>query len=81
MIHLSLVNIDPNHAVNIRVELKGMDSGEVKGLLLGSEKLDSHNSFTHAEEVVPVEFTGAHFKNGLLELTVPPHSVVVLEVD
>ena len=80
-IHLSLVNIDPGQAVHMEVELKGKDSGRVTGQLLTSEKMDSHNTFEQAEEVVPVDFDGARFKKGTLELTIPARSVVVLRVD
>ena len=80
-IHLSLVNIDPGKAIDIQVELKGKSSAKVTGQLLSSEMMDSHNSFTQPEEVVPVEFDGARFKKGKLELTIPAHSVIVLQVD
>jgi len=81
VIHLSLVNIDPNQAVHMEVELKGKEKGKVSGQLLTSELMDSHNSFSDPEEVVPVGFDGAMFKKGKIELTIPARSVVVLEVD
>jgi len=80
-IHLSLVNIDPAQTINLEIELKGLSSGKVTGQLLSSEKMDSHNSFAEPEEVVPVVFDGARFKRGKLELSIPAHSVVVLQVD
>jgi alpha-N-arabinofuranosidase len=43
--------------------------------------MDSHNTFEQAEEVVPVDFDGARFKKGTLELTIPARSVVVLTLD
>ena len=80
-IHLSLVNIDPNQPVDIEVEFKGKASAGVTGQLLTSEMMDSHNSFTQPEEVVPVMFDDARFEKGKLQLTIPARSVVVLEVD
>ncbi len=80
-IHLSLVNIDPGRSVDIQVELNGKASAGVTGQLLTSEMMDSHNSFTQPEEVVPVEFDGVRFKKGKLELTIPARSVVVLQLD
>ncbi len=80
-IHLSLVNIDPGQAIDMEIELKGRSSGKVTGLLLSSEKLDSHNSFAEPEEVVPVAFEGARFMKGKLKLSIPAHSVVVLQLD
>lgn len=80
-IHLSLVNIDPERAVEMEVELKGKTSGKVTGQLLASDKMDSHNTFSNPDEVVPVAFNGASFRQGKLQLVLPAHSVVVLELD
>jgi len=81
VIHLSLVNIDPKQAVHMELELKGKEKGKVSGQLLTSEQMDSHNTFSDPEEVVPVGFDGATFKKGKIDLTIPARSVVVLEVD
>lgn len=81
LIHLSLVNIDPKQSHQMEIELKGLSSAKVKGQLLSSVKMDSHNSFTKPAEVVPVEFEGARFKKGKLEVSIPAHSVVVLQLD
>lgn len=80
-VHLSLVNIDPGKEVAIEVEIRGKESGKVTGQVLGSRQMDSHNSFSKADEVVPEEFHGAKFRKGKLELTMPAHSVVVLQLD
>ena len=80
-IHLSLVNIDPARAVEMEVELEGLSSGKVSGTLLTSGAMDSHNSFEKPDEVVPVAFNDARFRQGKLQLVVPARSVVVLEVN
>jgi alpha-N-arabinofuranosidase len=80
-IHLSLVNIDPKQAHRMEIELKGKSSAKVTGQLLSSKMMDSHNSFAQPREVVPVAFEGARIKKGKLELTMPAHSVVVLQID
>jgi len=81
MIHLSLVNIDPEKAVQMEIEIEGKSPAKVKGQVLTSTKLDSHNNFAEPEEVVPVVFDGARLKRGRLEVTVPHHSVIVLQVE
>jgi alpha-N-arabinofuranosidase len=80
-IHISLVNIDPGKDLDIEVELKGKSSAKVTAQLLSSEQMDSHNSFENPEEVYPVAFDGVRFKKGILQLTIPARSVVVLELD
>jgi len=80
-IHLSLVNIDPHKAIDFQAEFTGKSSAKISGKLLRSEKIDSHNTFEQPNELAPVEFDGARFKEGKLELTIPAHSVVVLQLD
>jgi alpha-N-arabinofuranosidase len=80
-IHLSLVNIDPGKEVNIQVDLKGKSMEKVSGQLLTSGQMDAHNSFDRPSELVPVEFEDVRMKKGKLELTMPAHSVVVLQLD
>jgi len=80
-IHLSLVNIDPGKAHHMEIEVKGKSTATVTGQVLTSKMMDSHNSFAQPGEVVPVTFEGVSIKRGKLELTIPPHSVVVLQVD
>jgi len=80
-IHLSLVNIDPNQDYPLVIEIKGKTPGNVRGTFLGSLKLDSHNSFAHPEEIIPVTFGGTNLKNGKLELVLRAHSVVVLQLE
>jgi len=80
-IHLSLVNIDPGKAVDMEIEIEGKESAKVRGQVLSSEKMDSHNCFDNPGEVVPVSFNDANFKKGKLQLTIPARSVVVLQLD
>ncbi len=79
--HISLVNIHPETEIDLSVSLEGVDGNRVKGRLLTSEEIQSHNTFENPEEVVPVEFSGAKINSGTLELTMPAHSVVVLEIE
>jgi alpha-L-arabinofuranosidase len=70
-----------NDVVEALRELKGKSSAKVTAQLLSSEQMDSHNSFENPEEVYPVAFDGVRFKKGILQLTIPARSVVVLELD
>jgi alpha-N-arabinofuranosidase len=80
MIHISLLNIDPVNKEDVIINLRGVDKKSVSGTLLTSEKVNSHNTFENPEEVVPVEFGGAKIKGGKITLEMPPHSVIMLEV-
>ncbi len=78
--HISLVNIDPHKAIKLSIELGDVEGRKVRGRVLSSPEINSHNTFENPGQVVPMEFRGAKIKRGMLELTMPSHSVVVLEI-
>lgn len=78
--HISLVNIDNNTARQFTIELDKATYKSVSGRILSSKTIQDHNSFEQPEKVKPVAFKGATVKNNQLEVTLPPASVVVLEL-
>ncbi len=80
IIHLSLVNIDPENSLPLSIDLRGSDEKRVKGTILTSERMNSYNTFENSREVMPAEFKDAKVQKGRVELTLPARSVVVLEI-
>jgi alpha-N-arabinofuranosidase len=80
VIHVSLVNIDPKNAQPISIEAFGTKYKTVTGRILTSPKLQDHNTFEVPSKIQPVEFKGAKLKDGVLQLEMPPLSVIVLEL-
>jgi alpha-N-arabinofuranosidase len=78
VVHISLVNINPNKAQEITVSLRGMKAAGVNGRILTSEKVQDYNSFDNPNKIQPKEFNGATLKGDELKVTLPPVSVVVL---
>lgn len=74
---LTLTNVDPN--VEERITL-GRGFTSLAGELLTAKKMDAHNTFTSPAAVVPVDFH-VKAKNGKLVFTLPPKSVVVVQVN
>ncbi len=79
-IHISLVNIDPGHAQEVSVSLRGVTAKGVSGRVLTSPKVQDYNSFDQPNRIKPVEFKGATLNGDMLKVTLPPVSVVVLEL-
>jgi alpha-N-arabinofuranosidase len=79
-IHLSLVNIDPEKAVETVVDFQGATAEKVSARILSSEKINSHNTFENPGEVVTRVFGEAVLRGGQVKLELPPHSVVMLEI-
>jgi alpha-N-arabinofuranosidase len=81
VVHISLVNIDPDHTHKIAVNLDGKTFSSVKGRILSSAKIDDYNSFDEPGKIKPVEFNGAVLKNNSINITMPTASVVVLTLN
>jgi alpha-N-arabinofuranosidase len=78
--HISLVNIDANKAQSVSININGADYKTVSGRILTSDKLQNYNSFEEPNKIVPTLFNGAQLNGSKLNLTIPPFSVVVLEL-
>ncbi|HEY0432926.1 MAG TPA: alpha-L-arabinofuranosidase C-terminal domain-containing protein, partial [Chitinophagaceae bacterium] len=78
--HISITNIDAHTAEAVTIYLNGIPVKSVTGRILQSAKLQDHNSFEEPNKVIPQPFTGAKVTEGNLTLTVPPFSVIVLEL-
>jgi alpha-N-arabinofuranosidase len=79
-VHISLVNIDMSKSQEVTVSVRGMKASSVTGRVLASAKVQDCNTFDSPNKVQPTEFKGATLKGDELKLTLPPTSVVVLEL-
>ena len=79
-VHVGLSNLDPNQSNTVTVKLDGLNAAGVSGRILTAPAINSHNSFDAPETVKPVAFTGAQVSGGTLTVTLPPKSVVVLDL-
>ncbi len=79
-VHVSLANIDPNRAQEVSINLRGLKAAGVSGRILTSGKVQDHNTFAQPDLVKPGVFKGAVLNNDQLKVTLPPVSVVVLEL-
>ena len=79
-VHISLVNIDPNKPREIGVNLNGLKASGVTGRVLTSAKVQDYNTFENPTKIKPAPFTGAKLSGDNLTVTLPPVSVVMLEL-
>jgi alpha-N-arabinofuranosidase len=81
-IHITLSNIDANKAQEVSISIRGLvqKAQGTTGRILTSEKVQDHNTFDNPNKVKPVDFKGATLNGDMLKVTLPPVSVVVLEL-
>jgi alpha-L-arabinofuranosidase len=75
---VALVNLDPNQAIALSATITGASAQHVTGEQLTAPTMDAHNTFEDPYTVYTTPFTGAQFSDGVLSLTLPAKSVVVL---
>ncbi|MFD1770687.1 alpha-N-arabinofuranosidase [Sphingobacterium suaedae] len=78
--YVSLVNIDPKVAQKVELNLGGSYAG-VSGRILTAKQLRDFNDFDDANRIQPQAFSGAKLSKERLSLSLPPFSVVVLELN
>jgi alpha-L-arabinofuranosidase len=80
VIHVSLVNVDPNAPADVECDISGATVKTVAGRVLTADAMDAHNTFDNPDVVHPVEFTGAELADGKLVVHMPAKSIVVMEL-
>jgi alpha-N-arabinofuranosidase len=75
---VALVNLDPNQAIALSATIPGANAQHVSGEMLNAPTMDAHNTFEDPYAVRSMPFAGASVSGGVLSLTLPAKSVVVL---
>lgn len=80
VIHITAVNIDAQQQQHLKIKMGERKFSSVSGRILKSARLQDHNTFAEPEKVKPVSFTNFTRGDNTIEFTMPPFSVIVLEV-
>jgi alpha-N-arabinofuranosidase len=81
IIHITLVNIDPDKTQTIETELRGIAAKKISGKILTSAKINDYNSFENPNTVVVKDFNDARLSGGKWNILLPAKSVVMLEIE
>lgn len=79
-VHISMANLNPGKTVVVTCPVIGELYKKATGEILTAGEMNSFNSFENSDVVKPAKFTGYTYKDGLLTVTMPSKSVVVLEL-
>jgi alpha-N-arabinofuranosidase len=80
VVHVALTNVDPNRPASVSIRLAGVSATRVSGQILTAARVQAHNDFDTPDSVRPTTFTQASVGRGALNVTVPAHAVVVLDL-
>jgi alpha-N-arabinofuranosidase len=80
VIHISLVNLDPVHTINIRTIMQGTSWTQWSASILTSAKFTDINTFENPSKLTPAEFKSVKKEKDYLTVALPPKSIVVVEL-
>jgi len=78
-LHLSVVNLDPNHAAEIAASISSGSIRNVSGEILTAAAMNAMNTFDQPNTVKPAAFSSFKVQGSQMSLSIPAKSVVVLE--
>jgi alpha-N-arabinofuranosidase len=79
-LHLSIVNLDPNRPAEITTRVTGSTIRSVAGEVITAPAMNAMNTFESPNAVRPTPFTSYRTQGPQVMLSIPPKSVVVLEL-
>ena len=79
-VHVGLANLDPHNPQTVTTKLAGLAASQVTGKIITAPAMDTVNTFDRPNGVVPAAFAGAQIAGDTLTVTLPPKSVVVLDL-
>jgi len=80
VVHITLVNIDPNKTITLSTTLNQVKWSAVTGQVLTSAKITDINTFDKPGTLVIAKFDGAKKQGDLLNIVLPSKSVVLLTI-
>ncbi len=80
VVRIALANLDPNRPTSVSAALPGVSAQGVTGQVLTASTMTALNTFDTPNAVAPAAFNGARLNGGTLAVTLPPMSVVMLEL-
>ena len=79
-LHVSLVNIDASKTHTVAINLGSVNADAVTAQILTSDALQNYNHFDAPDKITPAAYSDFTTSGGNLQVTLPPFSVVVLEM-
>jgi alpha-L-arabinofuranosidase len=80
-IHISLCNLDPSNEVEIDCEIIGASNRKISGNILTSGEMNARNTFENPQAIAESAFFNFTLNDNKIYTSIPPKSVVVLEIE
>jgi alpha-N-arabinofuranosidase len=77
-VHIALANMDLHAESRISIKVEGATPRAFTGQVLTAAAMDAHNTFDKPDAVKPAALPSVRAKNGVVQVHVPPKSIIVL---
>jgi alpha-N-arabinofuranosidase len=77
-VHIALANMDLGDTSHLTIRLDGAKARGFTGQILTAAAMDAHNTFDKPETIKPATFKNVRVKDGVVQIDVPPKSIIVL---
>ena len=80
VLSITLCNLDPIKGQEVNFDIPGIKTSKIAGKIITGEKMNAFNDFGKKDEVGIADFKNAKVANGQVVATIPPKSVVLLQL-
>jgi alpha-N-arabinofuranosidase len=80
VVSISLSNVNPNKDIKVELAITGHDLKSGNGQIITAQNINDYNDFGQEEKVTLKDFKVPAPKNGKLSVTIPAHSVVLVQL-
>jgi len=80
VINITICNLDPTNPAVLDCQLKNSKAKKVTARVLTAKAMDARNTFENPNEIEPTKFEDVKLKGTELTATLPPKSVVLLQI-
>ncbi|GET28333.1 alpha-L-arabinofuranosidase C-terminal domain-containing protein [Prolixibacter sp. SD074] len=77
---ITLCNLNPDKAETLECDIPNVQYRQASGKIVDGKTMDSYNDLGKKEEVALSDFSVEKPKNGKLNITLPAHSVVLVQL-
>ena len=79
-ITLSVVNLDPERAAKIAIDLRGMQARSASGRVVTAKSMDARPGFGQPDPLAPIALDSVRLSGGVVSFVAPAKSVSTLEI-
>ncbi len=79
--HITICNLHATKVEKLSCDIKGYNARSITGKIVTANKLNTYNSFDEPNQITDKVFSDFKLKENQVNISIPPHSVIMLELE